>query len=131
MGPPSPPRTNARPEANAAPTPSEHGGGVARLVRIILVLVMLAIPARIILYGYLPVDDALRHAAKAVSGKPWPEILVLGQPYNVNHNFGWDALLRWIYLATDCDTDRLVDISVLGLFFVKVQRSPAGIDLGA
>jgi len=118
MGQPSPPRTNARPEANAAPTPSEHGGGVARLVRIILVLVMLAIPARIILYGYLPVDDALRHAAKAVSGKPWPEILVLGQPYTVDHNFGWDAFLRWIYLATDCDTERLVDISVLGLFFV-------------
>ena len=32
---------------------------------------------KIIGYGYLPGDDALRHAAKAVSGKSWSEILVL------------------------------------------------------
>ena len=32
---------------------------------------------KIISYGYLPVDDALRHAAKVVSGKDWHEIVVL------------------------------------------------------
>ncbi len=45
---------------------------------LIVALVLLAIPLKIIGYGYLPGDDALRHAAKAVSGKPWSEILVLG-----------------------------------------------------
>ena len=37
----------------------------------IVILVILAIPLKIIGYGYLPGDDALRHAAKAVSGKSW------------------------------------------------------------
>jgi hypothetical protein len=81
-----------------------------------IVVTLLVIPARIITYGYLPADDALRHAAKAVSGRPWSEILVLGQPYTVDHNFGWDALLRGVYLLTRCDAERLVDLSVLILF---------------
>ncbi|HEY5234062.1 MAG TPA: hypothetical protein VIK35_11070, partial [Verrucomicrobiae bacterium] len=45
------------------------------------ILTVLMIPLRIIQYGYLPGDDALRHAAKAVSGRPWPEILVLNGNY--------------------------------------------------
>ena len=36
----------------------------------IVILVILVIPLRVIQYGFLPGDDALRHAAKAVSGKP-------------------------------------------------------------
>jgi len=41
-------------------------------------LVILAIPLKIIGINYLPADDALRHVAQAMSGKPWPEILVVG-----------------------------------------------------
>lgn len=78
--------------------------------------ILVAIPARIIMHGYLPLDDALPHAAKAVSGQPWSEILVLGQPYSVDHNFGWELLLRWVHLGTQADAERLVDLSVLGLF---------------
>ena len=37
----------------------------------IILLLLLVIPLKIIGYGYLPSDDALRHAAKAVSGKTW------------------------------------------------------------
>ena len=43
-------------------------------VWLVVALVILAIPLKIISYGYLPGDDALRHCAKAVSGKPWTEI---------------------------------------------------------
>ena len=67
-------------------------------------LVILAIPLKIISYGYIPPDDALRHAAKAVSGKPWPEILVMGPTFQIDHNYGWHFLLRQIYLGSHCTT---------------------------
>jgi len=43
-------------------------------VWVLVALVIVVIPLKIIGLGYLPADDALRHAAKAVSGKPWPEV---------------------------------------------------------
>ena len=89
----------------------------------IVILVILAIPLKIIGYGYLPDDDALRHAAKAVSGKPWPEILVMGPAFQVDHNFGWHLLLRQIYLRSKYDppneardAEKLVLFSVVALF---------------
>ncbi len=83
---------------------------------VIVVLVILAIPLKIISYGYLPPDDALRHAAKAVSGKPWPEILVLGPAFQIDHNYGWHFLLRQIHLWTNCSTEGLVVLAVVALF---------------
>jgi hypothetical protein len=82
----------------------------------IVILVIFAIPLKIIGYGFLPPDDALRHAAKAVSGKPWPEILVVGPAFQIDHNYGWHFLLRQIYLASHCTTEGLVLVSVVGLF---------------
>lgn len=82
----------------------------------IVILVILAIPLKIIGYGYLPPDDALRHAAKAVSGKPWPDILVMGPAFQIDHNFGWHFLLRQIFLRSKCSTEGLVLFSVVALF---------------
>ena len=82
----------------------------------IVILVVLAIPLKIIGYGYLPADDALRHAAKAVSGKPWPDILVMGPAFKIDHNFGWHFLLRQIFLWSKCSTEGLVLFSVVALF---------------
>jgi len=89
----------------------------------IVILVVLAIPLKIISYGFLPGDDALRHAAKAVSGKPWPDILVLGPAFRMDTNFGWHLLLRQIYLQSKCDpqneardTEKLVLFAVVALF---------------
>jgi len=81
------------------------------------ILTVLMIPLRIIQYGYLPGDDALRHAAKAVSGKPWPEILVLNGNY-IDHEFGWNLLLRHIYLWTNWNAEYLVIFSVVTLFII-------------
>jgi len=89
----------------------------------IVILVLLAIPLKIIGYGFLPADDALRHAAKAVSGKPWTEILVLGPAFRIDTNFGWHLLLRQIYLWSHCDTEKLVIFSVVALFAL-VNWSP-------
>jgi hypothetical protein len=89
----------------------------------IVVVVILAIPFKIISYGYLPGDDALRHAAKAVSGKPWPEILVLGDSFKIDHNLGWHLFLRQIYLWTKCGTEELVIFSVVGLFLLTMASA--------
>jgi hypothetical protein len=85
----------------------------------VVVLVILVIPLKIVGYGYLPGDDALRHAAKAVSGKPWQEILVLGPNFHFDPNFGWHWLLREIYLSTHWDTEGLVVFTVVVLFVVS------------
>jgi hypothetical protein len=80
-----------------------------------VILVILVIPLKIISDGYLPGDDALRHAAKAVSGRPWGDILVLGPAFR-DQNFVWHGFLRQIFLWSQCDTDRLVVLAVAGLF---------------
>ena len=87
-------------------------------VWVIVLLTLLLIPLRIIKYGYLPGDDALRHAARAVSGKPWSEILVLNHTYRIDHEFGWNLLLEKIHLWTNWNAESLVIFSVVALFIL-------------
>src|SRR5471030_1019169 len=82
----------------------------------IVFFAVLAIPLKIIGYGYLPMDDIMGDSAKAVSGKPWPEILVLGPAFIMDHHLGWHWLLREIFLFTNCSVESLVVIAVVGLF---------------
>lgn len=113
IAPPSMTENNAN--TNASPLDAlRHYVPLA--VWVMVILVILAIPLKIISYGFLPGDDALRHAAKAVSGKPWPEILVMGPAFQIDHNFGWHFLLRQIHLQSHCGTEGLVLISVVALF---------------
>jgi hypothetical protein len=84
----------------------------------VVILVILAIPFKVLEYGYLPADDALRHAAKAVSGKPWSDILVLNHVYQIDHEFGWNLLLERIHRWADWDAEKLVMFSVVGLFLL-------------
>ena len=85
---------------------------------IIVVAILLAIPLKIISYGYLPGDDALRHCAKAVSGKSWPEILMLGGNYKMDHNLGWHTLLGTVHRATGWDAEGLLIFSLVVLFLL-------------
>ncbi|MGD0745165.1 MAG: hypothetical protein ABSA45_08415 [Verrucomicrobiota bacterium] len=87
-------------------------------VWVIVLLTLLMIPLRIIKYGYLPGDDALRHAAKAVSDKPWSEILVLNHTYQIDHEFGWNLLLGRIHHWENWDAEALVIFSVVALFIL-------------
>jgi hypothetical protein len=91
---------------------------VPLLAWIIAISLIILIPFKIISLGYMPYDDALRHSAKAVSGKPWSEILVLGDNYKVDHNFGWEFFLRQVHLLMDVDADWLVVFSIVFLFLV-------------
>ena len=85
-------------------------------VWIIAILVVLMIPLKIISLDYLPGDDALRHAAKAVSGKSWSEILTLDPVYKMDHEFGWNWLLTNIHVWENWDVEKLVLFSVVALF---------------
>src|SRR6516165_9634121 len=102
---------------NPAEESSAFGRYVPLLIYAIVLLVLLVIPLKIISYGYLPIyDDPLPDAAKAISGKPWQEILVQRSDYVMDPHAGWHAFLRRIYLWTQCRTEGLVLLMVVGLF---------------
>jgi hypothetical protein len=89
---------------------------VPLLLLCIAVSILLLIPLKVIGYGFLPIDDALRHAAKAVSGKPWNEILVLRPGITMDSHPGWHAILGSLHRSMGWNADRLVVFSVISLF---------------
>ncbi len=86
---------------------------------VIVVFLLVVIPFKVISYGYLPPDDALRHAAKAVCGKPWRDILVLGPAFTFDPNWGWHWFLGFFHHWLNWGTDQLVVFSVVMLFIVS------------
>ena len=78
----------------------------------------MALPFCILRYGYLPPDDALRHAAKAVSGKSWGEILVLRPEITLDHNPGWNWFLTELHRMTGWGPTELVQFSVVTMFLL-------------
>lgn len=94
----------------------------SRYVPIIIIIlsiwIMSLIPFKILSHGYIPKDDALRHAAKAVCGKDWNQILVLRDDIKMDSHVGWHIILRAIYKITKIDTFGLVIFSVASLFIL-------------
>src|SRR5690349_2811342 len=84
----------------------------------VAVFTIVIIPLKIIGYGFLPMDDALRHAAKAVSGKSWQEILVMRSDFAIDPSPGWQAILAWIHQLQHCNAETLVVISSVGLMLL-------------
>ena len=87
-------------------------------VWIVAVFTILLIPFKIISYGFLPGDDALRHAAKAVSGKTWQQILVMRSDFAMDPSPGWQAILEWIHRWSGCNAESLVIFSVVALMLL-------------
>jgi hypothetical protein len=85
---------------------------------IVTLFTLLCVAGRIIGYGFLPADDALRHAAKVVSGKPWSEILVLRDGFIMDSHPGWHAILGLIHRRPGCSTETLVVLPVAGLMIL-------------
>lgn len=94
-------------------------------------------PVRILGHGFLPSDDALRHAAKAVSGRPWSDVLVLAEGASEDLHAGWHALLSAVHRAAGLNAHELVLFSVVfafaafGLPWVLLRRRPEAMLLGA
>ena len=87
-------------------------------VWIVVVVTIIYTPLKIIGYGFLPMDDALRHAAKAVSGKSWQQILVMRDDFQIDPSPGWQAILAWIHNWQNCSAETLVVFSVIALMLL-------------
>jgi len=81
-------------------------------------LTLLLIPIKILSYGYLPPDDALRHAAKAVSGKPWEQIMVMRSDFPLDPYPGWHTVLGTLHGWLGGSAETLVVISIGGLMLL-------------
>ena len=94
----------------------------SRLVPVITLCVVLSvlflIPLKVISYGYLPPDDALRHAAKVISEKNWDEILVMRDGIPMDSHPGWHAFLGFFRGLCGWNAGSLVVFSVVFLFLV-------------
>lgn len=88
------------------------------LAVLIAVLVILLIPFRVIGYGFLPPDDALRHSAKIIADKDWNQVLVLRDDIKMDSHPGWHAILGFVHKITDWDAHSLVLFSVIALFII-------------
>lgn len=86
---------------------------VSLAARGIVVLFLAIAPFRVASYGYLADDDVLRHAAKAVSGRSWSEILVLRPEVTMDDHPGWHALLGLVHRVTGADVHALAVLSLL------------------
>jgi hypothetical protein len=87
-------------------------------ILILCLAVFLLVPLRIISYGYLPPDDALRHSAHAVDGRDWSEVILLNPEFRpeMDGQPGWHRLLRLVHLSTGWSPDRLVEFSIVLAF---------------
>ncbi len=87
-------------------------------VWIVAVFTIIVVPLKIISLGFLPPDDALRHAAKAVSGKSWQQILVMRSDFAIDPSPGWQAILEWLHHLSGCGAEALVVFSVVALMLM-------------
>jgi hypothetical protein len=104
------------PASQAVPSATERGGSVPLAARAIVLLFLAVVPFRIVATGWLPGDDALRHAAKAVSGKDWSEVLVLRPEVTMDSHPGWHALLQAVHTVTGADPNALALFSVVVVY---------------
>lgn len=98
--------------------PSKRSDIIPLVVACIAICAIILMPMKIMGLGFLPLDDALRHVAKAMSGKDWNDILVLRDRMAVDTHPGYHALLGFIYHITKFSPDALLTFSVIILFII-------------
>lgn len=91
---------------------------VPLLVWLMVVCCLVAIPLKIGALGYLPTDDALRHAAKIVSGKAWADIIILRPEMTIDLHPGWHAFLGLAHRFMGIQLDGLVMLEVSVAFLL-------------
>jgi hypothetical protein len=102
-------------EAAAASQPSPSLL-IANAARLLVLAAAVVIPFRILGHGFLPLDDALRHAGKVVSGKDWSQIMIVRPDMPIDSHPGWHAFLGMVHAITGWDAHGILVFSVVGLF---------------
>jgi hypothetical protein len=75
----------------------------------------LLIPLKILSLGFVPVGDARRHIAKAFTEKSDSQIVVLRPGYALDHNPGWEWVLRHLQKATGWNLEQMTVFAVIAL----------------
>lgn len=96
-----------------------------QLIRITVLVLCLTVVVQSVLWitvalGFSPSDDALRHVAKAISGKDWHEILVVREAFSMDSHPGWHFILEIFARISGYDNEVLLIISVCLLFILFV-----------
>lgn len=88
------------------------------VVTMLCVVIISLIPINVMLQGFFPTDDVLRHAAKAISGRDWSQILVLRSDMTIDIHAGWHGILTLIHKVMGCNASGLVFFSITALFIL-------------
>lgn len=90
---------------------------ISRIVLTIVALIFVVVPLKIVQYGFMPVlDDPMADAAKAISGRPWTDMLVLKSYFALDPHVGWHTVLRIAHLALHLGPRALVIVAVVAMF---------------
>jgi hypothetical protein len=85
---------------------------------IVVISAIVFIPLKIYKYDFLPMDDALRHVAKTISGKSWQQILVMRDGFPIDPSPGWQKILEWVHDVHGGDAEYLVTFSFVTLMLL-------------
>jgi hypothetical protein len=107
-------RQSALPEPPHSPASAK--AFVQASVRGLALLATILIPLKIVSQGFMPDDDALADAAKALVDRPWTDILVLRPEYALDPHGGWHFVLHLIGAVTGWGGRGLVGFAVVSLF---------------
>ncbi len=98
---------------------SEPDAGFALGIRVLVYAFIILIPLVLFFrFNFLPFDDCLRHAAKAVSGRSWADILVLREGISLDQHPGWHMFLRVLSLCLGMGKEQLVFVEWTVLFIL-------------
>jgi hypothetical protein len=101
-------------------SPSGANAFVQPAVYALVLLATLLIPLKIVGQGFMPDDDALADAAKALVDRPWTDILVLRPEYALDPHGGWHFVLHIIAAIMGWGGPALVGFAVVSLFVAVV-----------
>lgn len=69
-------------------------------------------------HTFFPGDDALRHVAKALSGKDWQDILIVRDQFSMDSHPGWHFILEGFAWLIGPDNEVLLVFSICFLFIL-------------
>ena len=88
---------------------------VPLVVWIIVLSTLFLISLKILSYGFVPGGDARRHIAKAFTDKSDGEVVVLRPGFTLDHNPGWEWVLRCVQKATGWHIEQMTMFAVMAL----------------